>query len=107
MRKKSLIASIVLTILNIFPTIFCMILNSGIVYEGEGSIGLIVIIPYSFVLLPIITLMFILSLIFAIKSLKSEIRWVKIVGLILTVVNVIIGVSVIVMFARIIPLFFK
>jgi hypothetical protein len=107
MRKKSFIAVIILTILNIFPTIFCAILNSGIVYEGEGSIGLIVIVPYSFILIPTILLLLILSLVFVFKSLKSDNNKIHLFSIILLVINVIIALTLIIMIARLIPLFFK
>lgn len=107
MRKKSFIAGIVLTILNIAPTFFCAVLNSGIVYEGEGSIGLIAIIPYSFILMPIIILLLILSIVFLLKSKKSESHKIRLFSIVFLVLNIAIAVALCVMIGRILPLFFK
>lgn len=108
MRKKSLISGIIFTVLNILPTLFCIYLNSGIVYgDGEGAIGLIVIIPYSFVLIPVIAVMLILSMIFIIRAMRSESRKVAIIARIFLVINIVILISTIVMIGRIVPLFFQ
>lgn len=106
MRKKSLIFGIIFTILNIFPTIFCAILNSGIVYEGEGSIGLIAIIPYTFITMPIILVFLILSVVLLIKSTKSESHKISLFAKIFLSINILIVVVVIVMIIRLLPLFF-
>ena len=108
MRKKSLISGIIFTVLNILPTLFCIYLNSGIVYGGgEGSMGLIVIIPYSFVLLPVIAVFLIFSMVFIIRAMKSESRKIAITAKSFLVVNIAILISVFVMIARIIPLFLQ
>ena len=104
MYKKSFITSIVLTILNLFPTLFCLYLNSLIVYEGEGALGLLAIIPYTFILLPIILLFFILGLVFSLKARKSESKKIRITSIVFTCINILIAIAVVVIIARIIPL---
>ena len=108
MRKKSLIAGIILTIINLVPTLLCAYLNAGIVYgSGEGAIGLIVIVPYSLILLPVIAVLLLISMIFIIKALKSESRKIAITARIFLIINIIIIIAAVVMIGRIIPLFLQ
>lgn len=107
MRKKSLITGIIFTILNIAPTLFCAYLNSGIVYEGEGAIGLIAIIPYTFMIMPFVILFLILGLVFSIKAIKSESKKIKVTAIVFACINVVILVTSLIIAIRIIPLFFK
>jgi len=106
MRKKSLIASIVLTILNLIPTLFCAYLNAGIVYEGEGALGLIAIIPYTFMIMPVVIILLVLSFIFSIKAIKSESNKISLVAKIFLGINILIAIAVIIMIGRIVPLYF-
>ena len=107
MRKTSLILGIIFTVLSIAAAVFCGILNAGIVYEGEGSIALIAIIPYSFILIPAIIVLTILSLVCAIRLKKSESAKSRLVGNVLLILNIIIIVATLVMIGRIVPLFFS
>lgn len=108
MSKKSLIAGIILTIINLVPTLLCAYLNAGIVYGGgEGAIGLIVIVPYSLILLPVIAVLLLISMIFIIKALKSESRKIAITARIFLIINIIIIIAAVVMIGRIIPLFLQ
>ena len=105
MRKKGFIACIVLTVLNLFATIFCLILNMDIVTEGPGTIGLIVIAPFSLILFPAIAILAILSIVFAIRGLKSESGKIRVVSIVLLIINIIYVIALVVMMARLLPLF--
>lgn len=105
MRKKSLIIGIVFTILNIFATGFCGYLNAGIVYEGEGAIGLIAILPYTLIVMPFAIVFLVISLIAFIKAIKSESLKISMVAKIFLGINILIAIALVIMVIRLIPIF--
>lgn len=107
MKKGLLVTGIILTIINIVATVFCGYLNAGIVYEGEGAIALIAIIPYTFIVMPIIIVLLIISLVCLIKATKSESKSITLIAKIFLGINIAIIIAVLVMIGRIIPLFFN
>ena len=107
MYKKSIIASIILTILNIFPTLFCAYLNSQIVLEGAESLGLLVIVPYTFMLLPTSLVLLIPGLILSIRAIKSDSNKIKTTAIIFTCINIILAAVCVYILIKFVPLFFK
>lgn len=104
MRKKSLITSLIFTIINVCATIYCLILNVDLSKEGTESIALLVIVPLSFILFGVIILSSILGIIFSVRGLRADSRRVRIISRVLLVLNIIMVIILSVMMFRIFSL---
>ena len=106
MYKKSLITSIILTIINIFPTIFCGYLNLDIPTEGPESLALIVIIPFTLIIFPISLILLIVGLILSIKAIKSDSLKIKRTAIVFTIINILLALICVYIVIKFLPLLF-
>ena len=107
MRKKSFITSIVITIINLFPTLFAAYLCSQIAFEGAESLALLVIVPFTIILFPISIVLLIIGFITSIKAIKSDNTKIKRTAIIFTCINILLAIACIYIVIKFVPLFFQ